>query len=209
MINQTVLIIAITCLVSISAFSNHALFSNLLFNAAIIHSRKQWYRFLSHGFLHADWIHLAMNMYVLYMFGNMVEEVFVSSLGTTKGELYFFLLYFISIVASSFPSYEKHKHDYYYNSVGASGAVSAIVFSAILLNPWMSLSLMFIPIPIPIPAPIFGVLYLLYCRYAAKHGKDNVAHDVHYWGSLFGAVFTLVILPQTFFNLIDAVKNIF
>ena len=207
MINQTVLIIAITCLVSISAFSNQTLFSNFLFNPAIIHSNKQWYRFLSHAFLHADWIHLAMNMYVLYMFGNMVEETFASTLGTVKGESYFFLLYFTSIVASSFPSYEKHKHDYHYSSVGASGAVSAIVFSAILLNPWMSLSLMFIPIPIP--APIFGVLYLFYCRYAAKHGRDNVAHDVHYWGSLFGAVFTLVILPQTFFNLIDAVKHIF
>ena len=124
-----------------------------------------------------------------------------------KGETYFFLLYFISIIASTIPSYEKHKTDYYYNAVGASGAVSAIVFSAILLNPRMSLGLMFIPIPIP--APIFGVLYLLYCRYAASHGKDNVAHDVHYWGSLFGALFTLVILPHTFSDLIDAVKNIF
>ena len=205
--NQTIFIIAATCLVSVSAFTNRTLFSNLLFNASIIHTNKQWYRFLTHAFLHADWIHLAMNMYVLYMFGNMVEEVFVNSLGAIKGETYFLLLYFISIIASTIPSYEKHKTDYYYNAVGASGAVSAIVFSAILLNPRMSLGLMFIPIPIP--APIFGVLYLLYCRYAASHGKDNVAHDVHYWGSLFGALFTLVILPHTFSDLIDAVKNIF
>ena len=203
----TLIIIALTCLVSISAFSNRVVFSKLLFNANIIRSHREWYRFLSHAFLHADWIHLFMNMYVLYMFGSMVEGIFTDAFGTMKGEIYFFLLYFISIAAASFPSYQKHKEDAYYNSVGASGAVSAVVFSSILLNPWMSLSLMFIPIPIP--APIFGILYLVYCRYAAKHSKDNVAHDVHYWGSLFGFVFTLVVLPQSIFNLIDAVKNIF
>lgn len=179
----------------------------MLFNPSIIHSNKEWYRFLTHALLHSDWMHLGMNMYVLYMFGGMVETIFTNTLGIAKGETYFFLLYFISIFASVIPSYEKHKNDYYYNAVGASGAVSAVVFSAILLNPFMSLSLMFIPIPIP--APIFGVLYLLYCRYAASHAQDNVAHDVHYWGSLFGALFTIVILPSTIPQLIEAVKNIF
>ena len=203
----TYIIIAITCLISISAFQNRILFSKLLFNGSMIHDHKEWFRFLTHAFIHADFIHLAMNMYVLYMFGGMVEDVFISEFETVRGEAYFFLLYFIGIVASSFPSYEKHKNDYHYNSVGASGAVSAVVFSAILLNPWMSLSLMFIPIPIP--APIFGVLYLIYCRYAANHAKDNVAHDVHYWGSLFGAVFTIVILPSTVPQLLEAIRNIF
>jgi membrane associated rhomboid family serine protease len=203
----TYIIIAITCLVSIPAFNNREVFSKMLFSPTIIQSNKEWYRFLTHAFLHADFMHLAMNMYVLYMFGGMVEQIFVSSFGTVGGETRFFLLYFISIFASVYPSYEKHKNDYHYNAVGASGAVSAIVFAAILLNPWMSLSLMFIPIPIP--APVFGVLYLVYCWYMAKRGGDNIAHDVHYWGSLFGAVFTLVTLPQTFFNLLDAVKNIF
>ena len=203
----TYIIIALTCLVSVSAFQNRVLFSKLLFNGSMIHDNKEWFRFFTHAFLHADFIHLGMNMYVLYMFGRMVEGNFVSAFGTGRGEAYFFLLYFVGIVASCFPSYEKHKSDYHYNSVGASGAVSAIVFSAILLNPQMSLGLMFIPIPIP--APVFGVLYLLYCRYAANNARDNVAHDVHYWGSLFGAVFTLVILPETFFSFIAAVKDIF
>ena len=203
----TLIIIALTCLVSISAFSNRVLFSKFLFNGSMIHTNKQWYRFLTHALIHADWIHLMMNMYVLYMFGKIVEETFIDEFGVMKGEIYFFLLYFIGIIASSFPSYEKHKNDFYYNSVGASGAVSAIVFSSILLFPTMHLSLMFLPIPIP--APIFGVLYLIYCWYAAKSARDNVAHDVHYWGSLFGVVFTLVVLPQSFFNFIDAVKNIF
>ena len=203
----TYIIIAITCLVSVTAFSNREMFSKMLFNPSIIHSNKEWYRFFTHALLHSDWIHLGMNMYVLYMFGGMVETIFTNSFGIFKGESYFFLLYFISIFASVIPSYEKHKNDYYYNAVGASGAVSAVVFSSILLNPYMSLSLMFIPIPIP--APIFGILYLVYCWYASKNAKDNVAHDVHYWGSLFGAVFTLAVLPQTFFTFIDAVKHIF
>ena len=202
----TIAIIALTCLISIPALQNRQMFSKLLFNASIIRSNKEWYRFITHAVLHADFIHLAMNMYVLYMFGGMVENIFVSEFETVKGEIYFFLLYFIGIIASSFPSYEKHKNDYHYNSVGASGAVSAVVFSAILLNPWMSLSLMFIPIPIL--APVFGVLYLLYCRYAANHARDNVAHDVHYWGSLFGALFTIIILPSTIPQLIEAVKNL-
>ncbi|MFI5164523.1 MAG: rhomboid family intramembrane serine protease [Bacteroidia bacterium] len=203
----TYIIIGITCLVSVSAFSNRELFSKMLFNPSIIRSNREWYRFLTHALLHSDWIHLAMNMYVLYMFGGLVEEIFTAAFGMIKGETYFFLLYFIGIFVSVIPSYEKHKNDFYYNAVGASGAVSAIVFSSILLNPTMKLSLMFLPIPIP--APIFGVLYLAYCRYASHHAKDNVAHDVHYWGSLFGALFTLVVLPQTFFSFIDAVKNIF
>ena len=203
----TYFIIAITCLVSVPAFGNREIFSKLLFNPSIIRGNKEWYRFLTHAFLHADFIHLAMNMYVFYMFGKMVEEVFISAFGPIKGETYFFLLYFIGIFASVIPSYEKHKDDYHYNAVGASGAVSAIVFSAILLNPWMSLSLMFIPLPIP--APIFGVLYLVYCWYMEKRGGDNIAHGVHYWGSLFGAVFTIIILPSTIPQLIEAVKNIF
>ena len=207
MFTLTYIIIGITCLISISAFQNRDLFAKLLFNPSITASNKEWYRFITHAVLHADFIHLAMNMYVLYMFGGMVEKIFISEFHTVRGEIYFFLLYFISIVASTIPSYEKHKNDFHYNAVGASGAVSAVVFSAILLNPWMSLSLMFIPIPIP--APIFGVLYLVYCWYMAKRGGDNIAHDVHYWGSLFGAAFTLVILPHTFSNLIEAIMNIF
>ncbi|TAL60939.1 MAG: rhomboid family intramembrane serine protease [Bacteroidetes bacterium] len=203
----TYLIIALTCLVSIPAFQNRAMFSKLLFNPSIVRTNKEWYRFITHALLHADFIHLAMNMYVLYMFGGMVEERFISSFEPVRGETYFFLLYFTSVIASTIPSYEKHKNDYHYNAVGASGAVSAIVFSAILLNPWMDLALLFIPVPIP--APVFGILYLVYCWYMAKRGGDNIAHDVHYWGSLFGVVFTLAILPQTFFNLIEAIKDIF
>jgi len=201
------IIIGLTCLISIPAFQNRELFTKLLFSPTIIRSNKEWYRFITHAFLHADFIHLAMNMYVLYIFGSIVEDTLMVACGPVKGEICFFLLYFLGIIASTIPSYEKHKDDYHYHAVGASGAVSAIVFSSILLNPWMDLALMFIPIPIP--APIFGILYLIYCLYMEKRGGDNIAHGVHYWGALFGLVFTLAILPQSFFNLIEAVKNIF
>jgi membrane associated rhomboid family serine protease len=203
----TLLIIALTCLVSIAALSNPTLFSKLLFNAHSIHTRKEWYRFVSHALIHADWMHLAMNLYVLFMFGKMVENNFQAAFGDFRGEIYFLVLYVLSVVASSVPSYHKNKDNYHYNAVGASGAVSAVVFAAIMLHPTMRLSLMFIPIPIP--APIFGVLYLLYCRYAASNARDNVAHDVHYWGSIFGAAFTLAVLPSTFLGLIEAVLHIF
>lgn len=179
----------------------------MLFNPSIIRTNKEWYRFLTHALLHADWIHLAMNMYVLWMFGSIVEEDFIMEFGMIKGEVFFFFLYLSSIIASVIPSFEKHKNDFHYNAVGASGAVSAVVFASILLVPQMSLSLMFIPIPIP--APVFGILYLVYCWYAAKNAKDNIAHDVHYWGSLFGILFTIIVLPSTVPQLIDAVKNIF
>ena len=154
----TLIIIALTCLVSISAFSNHSLFSKFLFNAHTIHSNREWYRFISHAFIHADWIHLAMNMYVLYMFGNMVETIFQSAFGTVRGETYFALLYSIGIIASSLPSYNKNKDNYHYNAVGASGAVSAVVFSSISF-------LMSIPIPmknpkeLPVEMAISGITY--------------------------------------------------
>lgn len=202
----TYLLIALTCLVSIPAFQNREVFSKLLFNPSSIRTHKEWHRFFTHAFLHADWIHLLMNMYVLYLFGSLVEKIFVFYLGNLKGEISFFLLYLSSIITSVVPSYNKHKDNIYYNAVGASGAVSAVVFSAILLNPEMNLSLMFLPIPIP--APVFGLLYLVFCWYAAKHSRDNIAHDVHYWGSLFGVLFTIAVLPQTIFTFTDAVRNL-
>lgn len=203
----TIIIIALTGFVSVLAFANREVFVHLLFNANIIHERKQWHRFLTHALIHADWIHLGLNMYVLWMFGKMVEGTYVHLFGDAKGETYFLMLYIISIIASSYPTYLKHKDNIHYNSVGASGAVSAVVFSAILLNPWMELYLLILPIPAP--APVFGALYLFYCWYAAKHSYDNIAHDVHYWGALFGILFTAVIYPESILNFMNAVKDIF
>lgn len=203
----TVIIIAFTGLVSVLAFSNRELFVRMLFNASMIYEQKQWHRFLTHALIHADWIHLGLNMYVLWMFGKMVENIYIGLFGDAKGETYFLMLYVISIVASSYPTYLKHKDNIFYNSVGASGAVSAVVFSAILLNPWMELYILILPVPVP--APVFGALYLIYCWYAARHSHDNIAHDVHYWGALFGILFTVIIYPKSILNFTDTVKDIF
>lgn len=201
----TLILIGLTVLVSVSAFSNHQLFTRFLFNAPAIR-RGEWHRMLTHALIHADWGHLAVNMFSMYMFGMLVEDVFVEVFDTTKGLTLYVVLYVTGIVASSLPSLEKHKNNYHYNSVGASGAVSAVVFSAILLHPSMKLSLLILPIPIP--APIFGLLYLAYCWYAARNAQDHVAHDVHYWGSIYGLLFTGLLLPETLPGLLNEVISI-
>jgi membrane associated rhomboid family serine protease len=130
----TWIIIIITASVSIPAFRNAELFSNLRFNPEIILSRQQWYRFFTYGLLHADWPHLLINMFVLNSFANVVTTAMTYYFGA-KGNLYFVILYVGGIILSVVPAFEKHKHDIWYNAVGASGAVSAVVFSSIILYP--------------------------------------------------------------------------
>jgi membrane associated rhomboid family serine protease len=202
----TWIFIIITAAVSIPAFSNRQLFSNLRFNPCIIKEKRQWYRFLSYGLLHADWTHLIVNMFVLYSFGEVVETVMYGIFGA-KGFLYYVLLYVGGIFLSVVPSFEKHKNDSWYNAVGASGAVSAVVFSSIILFPASKIMLLFLPIPIP--AAIFGVLYLVFSAYMARRGGDNIGHDAHFWGALFGAVFTIAIKPELFLLFIEQLKHIF
>ena len=189
----TYIIIIFTASVSIPAFTNHELFAKMRFNAYIIKEKKQWYRFFSYGLLHANWMHLIFNMYVLYSFGEPVEYIMKYYFGL-QGNLYYALLYIGAIFISVVPSFEKHKHDIWYNAVGASGAVSAVVFSSIIFMPTSKIGFIFLPIPIP--AAIFGILYLVYSAYMAKRGTDNIGHDAHFWGALFGVVFTIAIKPE-------------
>lgn len=189
----TYIIIGITVLVSISAFSNSELMGRFLFNPYLIAHRKQWYRFFSHALIHADYGHLLFNMLTLFFFGPMVEGGYEYYFGA-KSVLFFILLYVLGIVLSSSYSYEKHKNNVGYNSLGASGAVSAVLFAGILMDPTTGLYLMFIPIPIP--GYIFGILYLIYCWYMNKRGGDNIAHDAHFFGAVFGVVFTIVLKPS-------------
>jgi membrane associated rhomboid family serine protease len=185
-------IIAVTVLISILAFYNENIFNKLKFNAyAIKHHREGW-RFFSYGFLHAGWLHLLINMYVLYIFGDNVEKVFVYLFGM-KGYFFFLLLYAGGIIFSVLFDFNKHKENPYYNSVGASGAVSAIVFSSIIMFPTSKLMLLFLPIPMP--AILFGVLYLIYSAYMSKRGGDNIGHSAHFWGAIFGIAFTIAIEP--------------
>jgi membrane associated rhomboid family serine protease len=189
----TVIIIAITCLVSILGFNNHELFDQLKFNAYDARHSNHWYRFFTYGFVHAGWIHLFINMIVLYSFGGIVEHFFAFHF-PQKHTLYYILLYLGGLILSVIPAFGKHKNDVFYNAVGASGAISAVVFSSIILYPAGKISLFFIPIAIP--APVFGVLYLLYEGYMSKRGKDNIGHDAHLWGAVFGLVYTIALKPS-------------
>ena len=200
----TYLIIGITCIVSIMAFSNHALFDKFVFSPYLVDHNKQGYRFLSHGLLHADWPHLVINMFVLYSFGRIVENYYVY-LFNAKGEMYYGLLYIGALALSSLPSYAKHKDDISYRAVGASGAVSAVIFASIIFEPLNGLYVF--PIPFPIPSIIFGVLYLIYSVYMSRKNIDNIGHDAHFWGAIFGIVFTLALKPMLLNRLIETLRS--
>jgi membrane associated rhomboid family serine protease len=202
----TIIIVIITVIVSIIAFNNRDVFRRLAFNAYDIRHFKNTYRFLSYALIHADWMHLLINMLVLYSFGRIVEEYYGMYFGL-KGVLYYILLYVGGTALSTLPSYGKHKDDYTYTAVGASGAVSAVVFASIIFAPLSKIYLF--PIPIGIPAILFGILYLFYSAYMGKKNIDNVGHDAHFWGAIFGFVFTIVLKPSLIITLYATLTNIF
>ena len=202
----TYVIMAITALVSYKAFQDGSLKWRFMFNAYEIKRKKEWYRFFSHGLIHADWVHLGLNIYVLYLFGGTVETSFVAQFGLVKGIVNYLLLYIGGLAVSSFYSYAKHQDNTHYNALGASGAVSAVVFASIALFPMDELGI--ILIPFYIPGVIFGALYLLYSNYMAKKQMDNIGHDAHFWGALFGFVITFVFDPKTINTFISEITSL-
>lgn len=198
----TIIIILFTALTSFLAFGNSDLFYKLRFNPSQIHQRRQWYRFVSYGLLHADLMHLLVNMFVLWSFGSVVEQAY-DLYFFPRGNYYFILLYLGGLAFSTLPSFGKHKHNAGYNAVGASGAVSAILFASIILSPQSKI--MFLFFPVPIPAFLFGILYLVYSAYMARRAKDNIGHDAHFWGAVFGVLFTVALNPSF---AIDFFRNI-
>lgn len=195
----TYFIIGVTVLVSYLAFQNHELMDKLQFNAAKVIHQKQYYRLVSHAFIHANWSHLLVNMFVLYFFGRGIEQYFGYYFGNSA-TVYFLLLYFGGILASNLWSLIKHQNNYYYNAVGASGAVSAMLFAFIFFNPWELLYFFGI---LPIPGILFAIGYLFYSYHMSKKSTDNVAHDAHILGAVFGFVFPIILRPELFTQFID------
>jgi len=154
----TLIIIIITCLVSFGGFNNQKLVDDLIFYPPAITQRNQWYRFFSCGLIHADIGHLIFNMLSLYLFGKFVEESFVYVF-EEKGKILYLVMYVLALFVCLLPTFAEHKDDYYYRSLGASGAVSAVIFAGLLLEPRNKVGFFFIP-PI-IPGYIFGPLYLI------------------------------------------------
>ncbi len=203
---MTFIIIFLTSAISLFALANMQLSDKLRFNAYLAKHSNQWYRFFTYAFVHADWMHLMVNMFVLYSFGRIVEMFYKLNFGV-KGILYFIMLYIGGIMFSVLASFGKHKDDFGYNAVGASGAVSAVVFASIIFYPTGKIFLFFIPIGIP--AFIFGIIYLVYSAYMANRNVGNIGHDAHFWGAIFGAMFTVTLKPTLFMSCIEQIKDLF
>lgn len=199
MVNLTLPIIVVTAIFSIMAFNNSALMARYQFNAYMIYHRKQYYRFITHAFLHADWMHLIINMLVLYSFGVFVEGNLAYLFGSIS-PLVYLLLYFGSVVVSSISTYRKNKDNHWYNAVGASGAVSAVMFSSVVFGPFMKIYLYGV---LPLPAVVWAAIYVAYSVYAGRQMNDNINHDAHLWGGLYGLAFTLVLDPRVAGNFLD------
>lgn len=185
----TLILVILTVLVSIAAFQNEATMNKLMLWPRKMDNAAEYYRLLTSGFIHADWGHLIFNMIALYSFGQNVESIFAySGMGTGL----FVMLYLTSIVVASLPSFIKHKNNSFYRSLGASGGVSAIIFSSVYFMPWNKIYLIFIPIP----GILAAVGFLVYSATMSKKGNDNIGHDAHFWGAVYGFVFTLVFAPD-------------
>lgn len=178
-------LIGITALISYRGFQDTLFFKQFQFHIGSIKAGEH-YRMITSGFLHGDLMHLLFNMFALYSFAPVVIGYF--------GDFTFILVYFISLLSGSFLTYFFNKNNYSYSAIGASGAVTGIVYAAILLEPGMSLYLFFIPIPIP--AYIFGIGYLLYSIYGMKAQNDGIGHSAHFGGAIGGYVFTILKYPE-------------
>jgi membrane associated rhomboid family serine protease len=177
------IIFAITLATSLWAFSNENIYANFILNPYGVSRGQRVYTVITSGLIHKDWNHLFFNMLSYYFFAFQLEMLL--------GHWQFALLYIVSLILSDLPSIQKHKEDIWYNSLGASGAISAVIFSFIMFSPTSQMGLIFIPIPIP--AWIFGILYLVYCHFASKHARDNVNHDAHLFGALSGIIITFAL----------------
>jgi len=187
----TLIIIIITALVSISGFSNQKVINDLIFYPPAVSRQNQWYRFFSCGLIHADYAHLIFNMLSLYLFGEYVELMFVDIFGAI-GKFYYLALYVLALIVSLLPTYFKNKDNYHYRSLGASGAVSAVVFAGLMIAPYAEVGIIFIPF-VRIPGFIFGPLYLIISAWLDRKGGGNINHSAHFWGALFGLMFIIIV----------------
>jgi membrane associated rhomboid family serine protease len=194
----TLAIIAVTVLVSWRAFNDRALLERLILWPPALARKHQYERLVTHGFIHADWVHLAFNMITLFSFGRMLEGILAQWIG--RGG--FLLFYLSAIVMAILPTWLRHRNDANYSSLGASGGVSAVLFAFILFDPWSSLIIF--PIPLPIPAFLFALLYVGYSIWMDRRGGGNVNHSAHLFGAAYGVLFVLLLEPKVFAHFTQA-----
>lgn len=196
-LSLTLIIIIITAVASLASFEKRKMQDDLIFWPAVISSRRQYYRFLTYGFIHADYGHLIFNMLTLWFLGNSLE-VGSANLGRhtyasvfeDKAKLCYAVLYFNALIVATLPDYFRQRNNYGYRALGASGAVSAVVFASIVLAP--NQKLIFFPFPFGIPGYLFAIIYLALSTYMARRGGDNIGHGAHITGGIYGLVFTAV-----------------
>lgn len=185
----TIAIIILTSLISYQAFRDHNLADKLIFQPAAVRD-GEWYRLFTYGVLHADFTHLLFNMFTFYLFGSSIEAIFKGYLGAMPGSMAFIMLYIGGLVFSILPTYIKQKNNYYYKGLGASGAVSAVVFAYILINPMSFMGILFIPIMLP--AFLFGFIFVFISMYLDKKQVGGINHSAHITGGVFGVILTVV-----------------
>ncbi len=186
--STTLILIAITCAVSLTAMNNPKMIDALILWPPAVNRRKEYYRLISYGLIHADFMHLLFNMVTLYFFGRVLEDTYNDAMGPFG----FALFYVGGTLASILPSYQKHRNDNSYFSLGASGAVSAVLFAFILFQPW-ALIYVFV---IPVPAIIYAVLYVAYSIWSERQGSGRINHSAHLSGAAYGVAFTLIMEPR-------------
>lgn len=199
----TLLLIIITVGTSLLAWNKPQVLQKWIFNPYSVYTNKEYFRFLTSGFIHQDYMHLLFNMFTLYFFGPIIERYFYMLYGTT-GLILYVVMYLLAVILSSVKTYVKHRHDPGYNSLGASGGVSAVIFSAILFNPTSNIYLFAV---LPIPGFILGALFLIYSYQRGKQTGDRINHDAHLYGALFGIVFTIIVYPGVIVNFIEQIAS--
>ena len=195
----TLIILAVTCIVSFIAFGNSRLMNDLILWPPAISRQREYHRLVTYGLVHADFNHLLFNMITLFFFGRQMEGFYAGQLGTFG----FALFYLGGLVVSILPTYLKNRGNPNYRSLGASGAVSAVLFGYILLAPWSRI----IVFVIPMPAIVYAVLYTGYSIYMDRRGQGNVNHSAHLWGAAYGVVFTLLVNPRVLPHFLGALQR--
>ena len=190
------LIFVFTLITSLYAFNDNQLYGKFMLHPYSIAKGNKYFTFITSGLIHADWMHLFFNMFTFFIFAFQLEAMI--------GHWQFALLYFASLILSDIPTVIKHKDDYRYSSLGASGAISGVLFSYILFKPLSMIGVMFIPMP----AIVFGVLYLFYCMYMSKNSRDSINHDAHFFGALTGLILTVILVPGVISNFIAELASI-
>ena len=187
------LIVIVTCIVSYFGFNNPALFNKFKHYPYQEQRDKSYHRFLTAGFLHANWLHLIINMFVLYGFGGYVESYLTYEFGLFSGRLVYLIFYLVLIVLANTPTFIKKKNNPSFASIGASGAVSGVIFVYIMLNPWSKIYLYGL---IGIYSIIGGIAYLIYSTWASRHSNDRIDHDAHFYGAVFGIIMIVLLRPS-------------